>query len=202
MFNKDMVKPLSVKEILTLDQDRFNSIRFRLTTNTHSKNDMLGTSKATLPYKFGITTGSGNYIVKVTLGNPKKDLSLIFDTDPIFEPAFSTTYSNISCIAPECSSLTFATENQPCTKSSSRCLYSATYGDRSFSVGHFGKDKFTLTSQDVIDDFYFGCGQDNKGLFRGVVGLLGLGPDKLSIVSQSADKYVKVFSICLPPQAS
>ncbi|KAJ9545908.1 hypothetical protein OSB04_025615 [Centaurea solstitialis] len=222
-FNKDMTKPLSAEEILTLDQDRVESIRSQLTTNTHNKNDTLGTSKATLPAKSGTTIGSGNYIVKVGLGTPKKDLSLIFDTgsnlawtqcrpcsvscyaqqEPIFEPASSTTYSNISCTAPECSALTSATGNQPgCTRSSSRCLYSATYGDNSFSVGYFGKDKLTLTSQDVIDGFHFGCGQDNEGLFRGAAGLLGLGPDKLSIVSQSADKYGKVFSYCLPSQAS
>ncbi|KAJ9545909.1 hypothetical protein OSB04_025616 [Centaurea solstitialis] len=222
-FSKDMVKPLSVEEILSLDQNRVKSINSRLTINTDSKNNTLGTSKTTLPAKSGITIGSGNYIVTVGLGTPKKDLTLTFDTgssltwiqcqpcagscyaqqEPIFEPASSTTYSNISCTAPECSALTSATGNQPgCARSSSRCLYSATYGDGSFSVGYFGKDKLTITSEDVIEDFYLGCGQDNEGLFTGFAGLLGLGPDELSLVSQSADKYGKVFSYCLPSRPS
>ncbi|MFS7968578.1 putative aspartic peptidase A1 family, aspartic peptidase domain superfamily, xylanase inhibitor [Helianthus anomalus] len=76
------------------------------------------------------------------------------------------------------------------------------YGDRSFSLGYFRKDKLTITSQDMINDFYFGCGQDNEELFRGVAGLLGLVQDKLSLVSQATGKYGKVSSYCLPSQSS
>ncbi|KAI3758153.1 hypothetical protein L6452_05705 [Arctium lappa] len=220
-FSKDMVKPLTVEEILTNDQDRVDSIWSRLIIDTDRKKDAQG-SKATLPAKSGSTIGSGNYIVTVGLGTPKKDLSLIFDTgsdltwtqcqpcakscysqqEPIFAPSSSTTYSNVSCSSTECSGLTSATGNQPGCTSSSTCVYGIQYGDQSFSVGFFGKEKLTLTSKDVIDDFYFGCGQNNQGLFGGAAGLLGLGRDKLSIVSQSAQKYGKVFSYCLPSRAS
>ncbi|KAJ9545563.1 hypothetical protein OSB04_025270 [Centaurea solstitialis] len=217
-----MVKPLAVEEMLTHDQDRVESIRSRLTTNidTDRKRDAAG-SKATLPAKSGSTIGSGNYIVTVGLGTPKKDLSLIFDTgsdltwtqcqpcarscysqqETIFAPSASTTYSNISCSATECNDLTSATGNQPGC-SSSTCIYGIQYGDQSFSVGFFGKETLTLTKTDVISNFYFGCGQNNQGLFGGAAGLLGLGRDKLSIVSQSAQKYGKVFSYCLPSRAS
>ncbi|KVI06882.1 aspartyl protease family protein At5g10770-like [Cynara cardunculus var. scolymus] len=221
-FSKDMVKPLAVEDILSHDQDRVESIRSRLTITTDGKRDIRG-SKATLPAKSGSTIGSGNYIVTVGLGTPKKDLSLIFDTgsdltwtqcqpcarscyaqqETIFAPSSSTTYSNISCSASECSGLTSATGNKPgCSASSSACIYGIQYGDQSFSVGFFAKDKLTLTSKDVINDFYFGCGQNNQGLFGGAAGLLGLGRDKLSIVSQSTREYGKVFSYCLPSRAS
>ncbi|XP_076919612.1 aspartyl protease family protein At5g10770-like [Bidens hawaiensis] len=218
-FNKDMVKPLTIEETLTQDQSRVNSLRARLTTNT-SKQDILD-SKTTLPAKSGRTIGTGNYIVTVGFDTPKKDLTLIFDTgsdltwvqcqpcagecysqqEPIFEPSMSTTYTNISCTSSECSGLVSATRNRPrCI--SSTCVYSIGYGDGSFTIGFFGKEKLTLSSKDVVDNFYFGCGQDNEGLFKGFAGLLGLGQDKLSIVSQAANKYGKVFTYCLPSQSS
>ncbi|GJR85743.1 aspartyl protease family protein-like protein [Tanacetum coccineum] len=218
-FSEDVVKPLTVEEIFTHDQSRVDSIRARAAFNK-GKKDTLG-SKATLPAKSGITIGSSNYIVTVGLGTPKKDMSLIFDTgsdltwtqcqpcvgscyrqqEPIFAPSASTTYKNISCTSTECSGLTSATGHRP-RCSSSTCVYAIQYGDRSFSVGFYATDKLTLTSKDVIGNFYFGCGQDNEGLFRGAAGLMGLGRDKLSLVSQAAKKYGKVFSYCLPSTAS
>nr|GEW07736.1 aspartyl protease family protein At5g10770-like [Tanacetum cinerariifolium] len=155
------------------------------------------------------------------LGTPKKDLSLIFDTgsdltwtqcqpcagscysqqEPIFAPSASTSYTNISCNSIECSGLTSGTGHTPGC-SSSTCVYGIQYGDGSFSIGCYATDKLTLTSNDVIDNFYFGCGQDNRGLFSGSAGLIGLGRDKLSLLSQAAKKYGKVFSYCLPSRAS
>ncbi|KAF5790130.1 putative nepenthesin [Helianthus annuus] len=218
-LNEDTVKSLTVEEILTNDQSRVDSIRARLATKT-GKKDILG-SKATIPAKSGSTIGSGNYIVTVGLGTPAKQLSLIFDTgsdltwtqcepcarscydqkEPIFAPSKSTTYSNISCTATQCSELTSATGNDPGC-SASTCVYGIQYGDQSFSVGFFGKEKLTLTSKDVVNGFFFGCGQNNQGLFGGAAGLLGLGRDRLSIVSQTANKYRKVFSYCLPSRSS
>ncbi|KAM0034529.1 putative nepenthesin [Helianthus debilis subsp. tardiflorus] len=215
-FSKDM---LTAEEIQTQDQSRVDSLRARLTLNTGKHNTL--DSKTTLPAKSGITIESGNYFVTVGLGTPKKDLSLVFDTgsdltwtqcepcegscysqqQPRFAPSMSTTYTKISCTSTECSWLTSATGYRPgCV--SSTCAYAIQYGDRSFSLGYFGKDKLTITSEDTINDFYFGCGQDNEGLFHGVAGLLGLGQDKLSLVSQAASKHGKVFSYCLPSQSS
>jgi hypothetical protein len=59
-----------------------------------------------------------------------------------------------------------------------------------------------LSKTDVLDGFLFGCGQNNQGLFGKTAGLIGLGRDKLSLVSQSAQKYGKFFSYCLPPSSS
>lgn len=168
----------------------------------------------------GSTLGSGNYLVSVGLGTPKKTLSLIFDTgsdltwtqcqpctrscykqqDPIFDPKSSTSYSNISCSSPTCSQLTSATGNNPGCNSGT-CVYAIQYGDQSFSIGFLSKDTLTISS-DVFPNFQYGCGQDNRGLFGRTAGLIGLGRDPLSIVSQTASKYGKYFSYCLPSTSS
>lgn len=86
--------------------------------------------------------------------------------------------------------------------SSSTCVYGVLYGDRSFSLGFFGKEKLTLTDKDVFQNFLFGCGQDNEGLFGAIAGLLGLGRDKFSLVEQTANRYGRIFSYCLPSTSS
>ncbi|CAK9148751.1 unnamed protein product [Ilex paraguariensis] len=121
--------------------------------------------------------------------------------EPIFDPSKSTTYSNITCKSALCSQLRSAPGISPGC-STSTCIYATQYGDKSFSIGYFGQEKLTLTSNDVFNSFLFGCGQNNRGLFRGSAGLLGLGRGKLSIVSQTAQKYGKYFSYCLPSSSS
>ena len=54
----------------------------------------------------------------------------------------------------------------------------------------------------MFTNFLFGCGQNNDGLFRGIAGLMGLGRNKISIVEQTAQKYNRVFSYCLPTTSS
>ncbi|KAI3751517.1 hypothetical protein L2E82_22605 [Cichorium intybus] len=213
-LSDSMVKPLTVEEIFSHDQSRVDSI-----IKTRKK-DIQG-SKTTLIAKSGRSIGTGNYIVTVALGTPKKLLTLIFDTgsdltwtqcqpcagscysqiEPIFQPSSSTTYSNITCNSTECSGLSSATGYPPLCDSST-CVYRIQYGDGSITAGFFAKDKLTLFPDDPIEGFFFGCGQLNEGLFRGAAGLIGLGRDKLSLVLQSAKKYGKVFSYCLPSTAS
>ncbi|KAM7459629.1 hypothetical protein LguiA_036623 [Lonicera macranthoides] len=218
-LNQDKSNAPPLTQILAHDQSRVDSLQSRISfaTGKMAFQDL----KVTLPAKSGVSLGSGNYIVTVGLGTPKKDLSLIFDTgsdltwtqcqpcvrscyaqqEPIFDPSLSTSYSNITCSSALCSSLRTATGNPPgCMRST--CVYRIVYGDRSFSVGYFGKDKLTLSSTDVLNGFLFGCGQYNQGLFGETAGLLGLGRDDLSIISQSTKKYGKYFSYCLPSSSS
>ena len=54
----------------------------------------------------------------------------------------------------------------------------------------------------MVDNFIFGCGQDNEGLFKGIAGLLGLGRGQVSLVQQAAQKYSQFFSYCLPSTTS
>ncbi|KAM7459625.1 hypothetical protein LguiA_036619 [Lonicera macranthoides] len=218
-LNQDKSNAPTLTQILAHDQSRVNSLQSRISFAMGRKD--FQDSKATLPAKSGASLGSGNYFVTVGLGTPKKELSLIFDTgsdltwtqcqpcarscyaqqDSIFNPSFSSSYSNITCSSTLCSDLSTATGNTPrCTGST--CVYGIQYGDQSFSIGFFGKEKLTLSSTDVLGDFLFGCGQDNQGLFGKTAGLLGLGRDKLSIISQSAQKYGNYFSYCLPSSSS
>lgn len=80
-------------------------------------------------------------------------------------------------------------------------MYGIQYGDQSFSVGFLAKEKITI-GKDSFDEFYFGCGQNNQGLFGGSAGLLGLGRYQFSFISQTAEKYKKFFSYCLPSTPS
>ncbi|GFP92556.1 aspartic proteinase nepenthesin-2, partial [Phtheirospermum japonicum] len=82
------------------------------------------------------------------------------------------------------------------------CIYGVEYGDNSYTVGFFSRDKLTVTPTDVFPDFLFGCGQNNKGLFGKTAGLLGLSKGPISFVSQTAKKYGEIFSYCLPSSIS
>ncbi|THG18071.1 hypothetical protein TEA_019465 [Camellia sinensis var. sinensis] len=69
----------NVTQILSEDQSRVNLIHFRLSSDS-AQNNILNSSKATLPVNSGASIGTGNFIVTVGLGTPKKDLTLVFDT--------------------------------------------------------------------------------------------------------------------------
>ncbi|XP_057958729.1 aspartyl protease family protein At5g10770-like [Malania oleifera] len=207
--------PSTATEILARDQSRVDSIQSRL-SKTYRQPDQ----STSIPANSGLTIGSGNYIVTVGLGTPKKNLSLIFDTgsgltwtqclpckscykqkDPIFEPAKSTSYSKLACNSTLCSLIANSTTlSSNC--SDPTCAYAMLYGDLSYSVGFSGQDKLSLTPSDVFDGFLFGCGQENEGHFGGTAGLLGLSRDQASFVSQTAAKYGKFFSYCLPSTPS
>ncbi|CAL5434892.1 unnamed protein product [Camellia sinensis] len=215
--------PPTVTEILTRDQSRVNSIQSRLRQNSLEKDSSSSKSKATttIPAKSGLSIGSSNYIVTVGLGTPKKHLSLIFDTgssftwiqcqpctvfcykqkQPIFDPSRSTTYKNITCTSRHCSQLSSATSTTP-RCSTNTCVYGVRYGDNSISQGFFASETLTLTPSDVFPKYLFGCGEKNQGLWNGVAGLIGLGRDRLSIVSQVSSKYGNYFSYCLPSTPS
>ncbi|KAK9273619.1 hypothetical protein L1049_018429 [Liquidambar formosana] len=206
----------NLTQFLLLDQARVNSLQSRLS------NSVQYISKATtVPAKSDISVGTGDYIVTVGLGTPAQQVSLIFDTgsdftwtqcqpcaaychkqkEPIFDPSKSKSYTNITCSSALCSQLRSATSTSPGC-SSSTCVYGISYGDGSYSVGFFGKEKLSLTSTDVFNGFLFGCGQNNRDNIAESAGLFGLGRDPLSFVSQTAQKYGKYFSYCLPSSSS
>jgi hypothetical protein len=220
-LNKAKILPTH-SDILDLDKERVNYIHSKVTKNKQIDQKLDGSS-ANLPAKSGSLIGSGNYFVVVGLGTPKKDLSLIFDTgsdltwtqcqpcaracykqqDPIFDPSKSTSYYNITCTSPDCTQLSTATGYDPgCATLTKSCIYHIQYGDQSFSVGYFSRERLTVTPTDAIDGFLFGCGQNNQGLFGGSAGLLGLGRHPISFVQQTSQKYHKTFSYCLPSTSS
>uniref|UniRef100_A0A7N0V476 Peptidase A1 domain-containing protein n=1 Tax=Kalanchoe fedtschenkoi TaxID=63787 RepID=A0A7N0V476_KALFE len=211
--------PINMTQILIHDQARVNSLFS--STQRQNQTTPASASGITIPARDGSIVNSGNYIVTLGLGTPKTDVSLIFDTGsdltwtqcrpcarfchkqvgPIFDPSKSKTFANISCRSAICSQLQSTTGTHPGC-SSGTCVYAIQYGDQSVSVGFLSKDRLTLSASDSVEGFYFGCGQLNRGLFGGSGGLLGLGRDKLSFVSQTASKFGKVFSYCLPSTPS
>lgn len=176
-----------------------------------SKNQVRPSQLTDLPATQWDESGAGTYVVKIGIGTPKQDLSLLFDTgsdltwvqcqpcleskcypqkEPLFNSSSSTSYHNVPCSSRVCNSL----RGLKGDCSNSTCRYKADYADHSTSKGFLATEKITLTNSDVFD-VKFGCGDDNKGKYYGVAGILGLGTGELSFPSQTANK---VFSYCLP----
>ncbi|KAG0467349.1 hypothetical protein HPP92_018929 [Vanilla planifolia] len=196
-------------ELLHQDQARVDSIHHR------AAGTEVVSMAATLPASTGTDLGTGNYIVTIGLGTPSKDYSVVFDTgsdltwvqclpcqncysqrDPLFDPTQSSTFGYIPCSSSYCSNLA-----QPSCSTNSTCQYDVQYGDNSQTEGSFVQDTLKFSS-DSIPNFRFGCGHDNSGLFGKAGGLLGLGRDSVSLVSQTAQQYGKTFSYCLPSRSS
>uniref|UniRef100_A0A7N0TB21 Peptidase A1 domain-containing protein n=1 Tax=Kalanchoe fedtschenkoi TaxID=63787 RepID=A0A7N0TB21_KALFE len=197
---------LSAAQRLELDQARARSIQ---------------STAATSPAKDGaVVAAAGDFVVTLGLGTPRTDVSLIVDTasnvvwtqckpcttycykqkTAVFDPFSSKTYENVSCERSSCGIFTgMAGMSRDCAAGT--CSYAMDYSDKSFSKGFFALDVLTVGS-DSLPEFYFGCGQENKGHFGGAAGILGLGRDTFSAVVQTEEKYGKVFSYCLPSKLS
>lgn len=109
-------------------------------------------------------------------------------SDPIYTPSSSSTYSPLTCSTRECSTL----EVSACRDSA--CLYQVSYGDGSYTVGEFVTETVSFGTSGKIPKVAIGCGHDNEGLFVGAAGLLGLGGGPLSLPSQIK---ATSFSYCL-----
>uniref|UniRef100_A0ACD6AD18 Uncharacterized protein n=1 Tax=Avena sativa TaxID=4498 RepID=A0ACD6AD18_AVESA len=172
-------------------------------------------STPSLPASSGSALGTGNYVVTIGLGTPALPQTVVFDTgsdttwvqcrpcvakcykqkQPLFDPAKSSTYANISCADPACADL----DESGCIDG--HCLYGVQYGDGSSTVGFFAQDTLTI-SHDAVKGFRFGCGEKNSGLFGKAAGLMGLGRGKTSLTVQASNKYGGAFAYCLPASSS
>ncbi|KAL6911392.1 hypothetical protein ACP4OV_000197 [Aristida adscensionis] len=178
-------------------------------------------SLASVPLNPGTSVGVGNYVTRMGLGTPATSYVMVVDTGssltwlqcspclvschrqsgPVFNPKSSSSYASVSCSASQCDALSAATLNPSACSSSNVCIYQASYGDSSFSVGYLSKDTVTLGTSSMAN-FYYGCGQDNEGLFGRAAGLIGLARNKLSLLYQLAPKLGYSFSYCLPTSSS
>lgn len=176
-----------------------------------------------VPLSPGASLGIGNYVTNISLGTPAASYSMMVDTGssltwlqclpcnischkqsgPIFDPAASRSYSTVPCSAPACSSAASATLNPTlCTPNEGVCFYEAGYGDGSMSAGLLSKDTLR-TGGLLVQGFFFGCGQANRGLFGRVAGVIGLARSDLSFLSQAKDAVgALAFSYCLPTSSS
>jgi hypothetical protein len=176
----------------------------------------------------GVAIGSGEYLVDVYVGTPPRRFQMIMDTGsdlnwlqcapcldcfeqrgPVFDPAASTSYRNVTCGDKRCGLVSPpGTAPRTCRgRRSDPCPYYYWYGDQSNTTGDLALEAFTvnLTAAGAsrrVDGVTFGCGHWNRGLFHGAAGLLGLGRGPLSFASQLRAVYGHAFSYCLVDHGS
>lgn len=182
----------------------YNKSEMRPLVDTDS---VFETSDLSSPITSGISQGSGEYFARVGLGTPAQQYYMVIDTgsdinwlqcqpcndcyqqsDPIYNPSASSSYSVLPCSSQQCSSL----EVTACR--SNVCLYQVSYGDGSFTVGDFVTETVSFGRSGSVPKVAIGCGHDNEGLFVGAGGLLALGGGPLSLPSQIK---ATSFSYCL-----
>ena len=175
----------------------------------------------TVPTALGLGLGTLEYVVVVGLGTPPVRQTVLIDTgsdlswvqcrpcarppchrqrDVLFDPSKSSTYSPLRCGSPACARLAADNASNGCSRSN-RCGYVVNYGDGSNTTGTYSSDTLTVTSSDVVTNFRFGCSHAESGFTDDDLtdGLLGLGGDPQSLVSQVGER---AFSYCLPATAS
>lgn len=199
---------------LILDELRVRSMQNRIRKIVSSKN--VEASQTQIPLASGIDLQTLNYIV--TMGLSSQNMTVIIDTGsdltwvqcepcmscynqqgPVFKPSNSSSYQSVPCNSSTCQSLLSATGNTGACGSTnpSTCNYVVNYGDGSYTNGELGVEHLSFGGVSV-SNFVFGCGRNNKGLFGGVSGLMGLGRSYLSLISQTNATFGGVFSYCLP----
>ncbi|GAB2224110.1 hypothetical protein Droror1_Dr00004857 [Drosera rotundifolia] len=159
----------------------------------------------------GLAEGSGEYFTRIGVGTPPRYLYMVLDTgsdvvwlqcspckkcysqsDPIFNPARSGSFSSLPCRSPLCLHL----DSPGCSSKGDKCVYEVSYGDGSSTFGEFATETLTFR-RTKVPGVALGCGHDNEGLFVGAAGLLGLGRGGLSFPSQIGARFGRRFSYCL-----
>ncbi|GAB2289755.1 Protein ASPARTIC PROTEASE IN GUARD CELL 1 [Dionaea muscipula] len=185
---------------LARDSARVDSLYTKLDVAVHgiSRGANLKPEGLEAPVSSGASQGSGEYFTRVGVGSPARDFFMVIDTgsdvtwlqcetcidcyqqtDTIFNPQSSSTYSPLPCGSPQCSSLKL----NACVDNV--CMYQVSYGDGSYTVGDFATETLSFDSSSApLGGVAIGCGHDNEGLFIAAAGLLGLGGGPLSLTSQ------------------
>ncbi|KAF3457787.1 hypothetical protein FNV43_RR02446 [Rhamnella rubrinervis] len=157
----------------------------------------------------GMNQGSGEYFVRIGVGSPPRSQYMVIDSgsdivwvqcqpcnqcyhqsDPVFDPADSASYTGVSCSSVVCDRL----ENAGCH--AGRCRYEVSYGDGSYTKGTLALETLTF-GRAVIRNVAIGCGHMNQGMFVGAAGLLGLGSGSMSFLGQLGGQTGGAFSYCL-----
>nr|CAD1821105.1 unnamed protein product [Ananas comosus var. bracteatus] len=212
-----------VADLLSRDSARAASITRRLSPAYYYHVDDFGSEVVS-----GLDEGSGEYFVRVGVGSPPKDQYLVVDSgsdviwvqcqpcaqcyaqsDPVFDPAESSSFAGITCDSPICGILRSdkggggASASEGCGGGGEgggeeeRCRYEVTYGDGSYTRGVLALETLTFGGSAEVGDVAIGCGQRNRGLFVGAAGLLGLGWGPMSLVGQLGGSAGGAFSYCL-----
>ncbi|XP_061351101.1 aspartic proteinase CDR1-like [Gastrolobium bilobum] len=162
----------------------------------------------------------GHYLMELSIGTPPVTIYGITDTgsnliwtqcvpcdncykqsNPMFDPQKSSTYSNISCESQQCHKIIDTGVCSP----ENRCNYTYGYAGGEVTQGVLAHETITLTSttgQPVsLEGIIFGCGHNNTGTFNDhEMGIIGLAGGPASLISQIGSSFgSKRFSQCLVP---
>ncbi|EEF44781.1 Aspartic proteinase nepenthesin-2 precursor, putative [Ricinus communis] len=174
-----------------------------------------------------IVPGGGEYLMRISIGNPQVEILAIADTgsdliwvqcqpcemcykqnSPIFDPRRSSSYRNVLCGNEFCNKLDGEARSCDARGFVKTCGYTYSYGDQSFSDGHLAIERFGIGSTNsntsaaiaYFQEVAFGCGTKNGGTFDELgSGIIGLGGGSMSLVSQLGPKLSGKFSYCLVP---
>ncbi|KAF7090732.1 hypothetical protein CFC21_093437 [Triticum aestivum] len=202
-------KEPTFEELLRRDQLRAGYVQRKFSTN-HRGGGLQQSEELKVPTELGSSLDTLEYVITVGVGSPAVQQTMTMDTgsdvswvhcnsnstagSTPFDPAKSATYAAFPCGAPACTQL--GAEANAC--SNSQCQYMVRYGDGSNTTGTYGSDTLELGS-DTVKEFQFGCSRVEEGFGDKTDGLMGLGGDAQSLISQTAATYGRAFSYCLPP---
>ncbi|RZC63971.1 hypothetical protein C5167_025720 [Papaver somniferum] len=160
----------------------------------------------------GMELGSGEYLVRIGVGSPVRNQYMVIDSgsdlmwvqcqpctscyqqsDPVFDPSDSATFTGVSCESTVCNRLD--DQNSGCGHSG-RCRYEVSYGDGSFTTGTLALETLTF-GPTTVRNVAIGCGHRNQGMFVAAAGLLGLGGGPMSFIGQLGSQIDQAFGYCL-----
>lgn len=207
-------KKPALAELLRRDQLRAVYVQQKFSKNR--ADGELQQSEVTVPTTLGSSLNTMEYVITVGIGSQAVAQTMTIDTGSdvswvqcnpcpippchsqagsLFDPSTSSTYAPFSCGSEACAQL--GESGNGC--SDSQCQYIVRYGDGSSTNGTYGSDTLSLTDSDVVKNFQFGCSHAESRINDQTDGLMGLGGDAQSLVSQTAATYGSTFSYCLPP---
>lgn len=177
-------------------------------------------SESPAPIRSVVLPNSANHLIQLSIGTPPVKVLAIVDTGsdliwsrckpcvdcigrsvPAFDPNLSSTYRDLPCDSTFCKSL----DPSACSKGPT-CTYTYGYGDGSTSTsGVLSTETLTFDSTTgggsiSIPSVAFGCSHNTSVSIDGhQVGLVGLGGQPISLVSQLGPSIDWKFSYCLVP---
>ncbi|KAK6120757.1 hypothetical protein DH2020_045498 [Rehmannia glutinosa] len=164
-----------------------------------------------------LTAADGDFLMKLSIGEPPFEINGIVDTAsvfswtqcapcdncfrqklPLFTPKASSTYKLVPGNSKLCKSL----GGRSSILGDNTCRYSLQYLDSSYSHGTISSDTLRINSTSgspiVQRDFVFGCGYENIGKFsKEATGVIGLGGGPGSLITQMNSVISGKFSYCL-----
>lgn len=157
----------------------------------------------------GMDHGTWEYVIQIGVGSPPTTQYMVIDigsdvvwvqcqpcdqcypqSDPVFNPENSGSFSRISCSSSVCDRL----DSGGCHKG--QCMYEVSYADGSYTKGALVLETLTL-GRTTIKNVAIGCGHKNRGMFVGASGLMGLGGGSMSFLGQLGGQAGGAFTYCL-----